>query len=248
MERHPVRRLVRHRSEPLPAPCSLLQQPVHQPRHQRPIRLAARTAPERPPVEAPGRDHRAARSCVLGQRDHRARRAAPRQARRQRDRRRAVGRELHKGGSGRERVPGHSRERARERRWAGWLHVPIAVEASRAGPEEHGSLGAETAERRRVTGLDDERRASHRSGHIPRRPALERRPLAPAVSAGLGFDECAHGHAGHVLERAREEPRLPVRRRGQQHDGRRGAHLEHEQAGVVAGLLIPHPLQPHFHR
>src|SRR5256886_6817621 len=45
----------------LPAPRSLLQQPIHQSGHQSPIRLGARTAAEGPAVESPGRDHRAAR-------------------------------------------------------------------------------------------------------------------------------------------------------------------------------------------
>src|SRR5439155_2828873 len=109
-----------------------------------------------------------------------------------------------------------------------------------------GSLGAEAAERRRVTSLEYQRRGGDGPRHVPRRPALERRPVAPAVSTGLRFDECPHGHAGHVLERAPEEPRLPVWRGGQQHDRRWGAHLEYEQAGVVAGLFIPHSLQPHL--
>src|SRR5207244_9557981 len=71
-------------------------------------------------------------------------------------------------------------------------------------------------------------------------------PVASAVATGLPFDECPHGHAGDVLERAHADPRLPVGRGGQQHDRRWGAHLEYEQAGVVAGLFIPPSLQPHL--
>src|SRR5438132_3684844 len=100
--------------------------------------------------------------------------------------------------------------------------LPISPREPRAGPEQHASLGAEAAECRRVAGLDDERGARYGPRHVALRPALERRRVPPAASTGLRFDECPHGHAGHVLERAREEPGPPVRRRGQEHDGRLG--------------------------
>src|SRR6266480_6696024 len=149
------------------------------------------------------------------------------------------------------RSPRGAGERARERRRprGGRLHVPVAVEAPRAGPEQHRSLGAEAAECRRVAGLDDERGAGYGPRHIALRPALERRRVPPAASPGLRFDECPHGHAGHVLERAREEPGLPVRRRGQEHDGRLALHLEHEETRVVAGLGVAgDTLQSHCER